>query len=44
MCRASMWLRKYPKKSKQEHLPIDDFDTSYYGEDEIDGSKLKVRE
>ncbi len=33
-----------PKKSKQEHLPIDDFDTSYYGEDEIDGSKLKVRE
>jgi predicted RND superfamily exporter protein len=33
-----------PKKSNQEHLPIDDFDTSYYGEDEIDGSKLRVRE
>jgi predicted RND superfamily exporter protein len=33
-----------PKKSTQEHLPIDDFDTSYYGEDEIDGSKLRLRE
>jgi hypothetical protein len=33
-----------PKKSTQEHLPIDDFDTSDYGEDDVDGSKLKVRE
>jgi hypothetical protein len=33
-----------PKKIKGEHLPIDDIDTSYYGEDDVDGSKLKVRD
>ena len=33
-----------PKKIKGEHLPIDDIDTSFYGEEDIDGSKLRVRD